>query len=135
MRGRRFVALATLLAAAACATARPDFEQSFTEHTQSRQAWWRLLVTRYGCNIDAVRMAARSSAQAFAPGAEVCLAAAFVAPERVRSWQTSRGIREEWEYVAAAVGSRYGRQGPAGRCTLSFEGPREQALRVVNVVC
>lgn len=80
-------------------------------------------------------MAARSSAQAAVVGAEVCLAAAFVAPERVRAWQTPRGIREEWEYVAAAVGSRYGRQGPAGRCTMSFEGPREQALRVTNRAC
>jgi len=85
MRGRRFVALGTLLTAAACATARPDFEQSFTENTQSRQAWSRLLVTRYECNIEAIRMAARSSAQALGQGAEVCLAAAFVAPERVRS--------------------------------------------------
>jgi len=126
-------ALCALLAAG-CATAHPDFEQTFRGGRPDRDAWMRLLSTRYGCDtaVLLVNMPQRSEgvglpsltrtpAPGIALGMTACTIASLIAPEVVDAWVTRDGIREEWKYRtnAGALTSVY------------LEGHELQTLQVV----
>lgn len=130
-----------LACAAACAAARPDFEQDFfASNRAAHDAWYRLLGMRYGCDTLVVRSFAAGADAA--PEIPVCTAAAFVMPERIRAWRDSSGIREDWEFQGgSARPSTISILGPSssrttsGRCLMRLEGARPTALLVTLVRC
>ena len=131
----------SLAVAAACATARPDFEREFfASNRAAHDAYYRLLGTRYGCDT----MVVRSSAAGAVTASEipVCIAAARVMPERIRAWRDSAGIREDWEFQGgSARPSTISILGPSssratlGRCVMRLEGARPTELLVTSARC
>ncbi len=129
--------------AAACAAARPDFEQDFfASNRASHDAWYRLLGTRYGCDTVIVRNTGRAYAGSQIVEAPVCTAAALVVPDRVRAWRDSSGLREDWEFKGGSLRpSTISILGPSstrrtmGICVMQLVGTREETLKVASVRC
>ena len=125
----RIVVFTALAALAACATARPVFEQAFSGGEQGHGQWVQLLRSRYGCDVvdtlSAHQLGARTSfgqhrsvEESF--DAPVCRITGGGWPLMVRAWTTSAGMREEWSFVAPML--PYTRT--TGRpWTLVLEGP------------
>ncbi|MGD0485014.1 MAG: hypothetical protein ABSB58_10270 [Gemmatimonadales bacterium] len=131
---------AGLVLVAACATARPVFEQSFGPSQQSMGRWLHLLSTRYGCDsifVSTRLIALLTSAQDRAPSEinrdmRVCDEVAIGKwPMRVQAWQTSGGVREEWVFQRRALG--YGPGTAGGSFIVYLEGPDPLALCVTTV--
>ncbi len=128
---------------AACASARPDFEQEFfASNRATHDAWYRLLGTRYGCDTVVVRNAGSGYAGTQIAGTPVCTAAALVTPERIRAWRDSSGLREDWEFVGGSAHPQtISILGPSssrttlGRCVMQLVGEREERLKVNSVHC
>ena len=132
-----------LALAAACAAARPDFEQDFfASNRASHDAWYLLLGTRYGCDTMVVRNS-RGSVGATTPSEmPVCIAAAYVTPDRIRAWRDSAGMREDWEFEGGtARPSTISILGPSasrttlGRCVMQLVGYEAESLKVSAVRC
>jgi len=136
---------------AGCAGARwgPDFEQDFRGGSRSaRDAWFSVLVTRYGCDTVMVK----ASTPAWGVGATTCAMASSVMPQVVRAWSDSTGVQEEWTVdIAAPVPSAtrplvlgsglrtsapptIGRS-PEGRCRVRLRGRDPRDLRVSDITC
>jgi hypothetical protein len=121
---------------------RPTFEQSFGPSEHSLGQFLHLLVTRYGCDSALVRsgmgLGGVTSAQERTPnliheGMLVCadLAPSGPWPMRVRAWQTTDGLREEWTYQRRASSGIPGHVG--GTFVVYLDGPDATALRVRQV--
>ena len=132
----------SLAFAAACATARPDFEQEFfASNRAAHDAWYRLLGTRYGCDTVLVRNSQRLAGTSVLE-TPVCTAAAFVMPDRVRAWHDSGAVREDWEIrggaarlaVTSILGPSTTRTTP-GYCVLRLEGAQPAELSVKAIRC
>jgi hypothetical protein len=131
----------SLAFAAACATARPEFEQNFfASNRAAHDAWYRLLGTRYRCDTMVVRSPAAGAITA--SETPVCIAAAFLMPTRIRAWRDSSGIREDWEFQGgSARPSTVSILGPSssratlGRCLMRLEGARPTELLVTMSRC
>ena len=123
---------------AACAGARPraDFQRDFRGGSKgARDAWFSLLVTRYGCDTILVK----------APGTEglmmdatTCASAKTVMPESVRAWSDSTGVWEEWEYFGSHEGGGPGQTpwwGQSRRCKVRLRGSSPRNLLVNDITC
>ena len=123
---------------AACAGARPpaDFEQDFRGGSRgARDAWFSVLVTRYGCDTLLVKA---PGAGEMATDATACAAAASVMPEVVRAWSDSTGVWEEWEYYGSHGGGGPGQTpwwGQGRHCRARLRGRDQRNLRVSDITC
>jgi hypothetical protein len=121
-----------------CAGARPQagFVQEFRGGSRdTRDAWFRLLATRYGCDTTAVKA---PGADGLMTDATTCAAARTVTPEVVRAWSDSTGVWEEWEYFGSHEGGGFGQTpwwGQSRHCKLALRGPDPRNMRVNDIVC
>jgi len=112
---------------AACATARPIFEQSFISEYQgmesshvspSHNLWMRVAATRYGCDTSSISRAIRTEAD-YKYDAAPCDIAGSVPPREILAYKTATGIREEWRF---GTGSQ--------TVLVRFEGAQPRTLTV-----
>lgn len=139
IRSRASLALGLVLCAA-CAMARPVFEQSLSPDAPGLGEWLHLLHARYGCDSLLVLSRLRGTAlqgrsqqwTAPEPGMEVCTGLAIGAwPVRVRAWPAPGGVREEWTFEGDThdVGVSF----PGGYYIVRLDGPDTRSLRVTLV--
>jgi hypothetical protein len=125
---------------AACASNRPpaSFQQDFRGGSQgARDAWFRLLVTRYGCDTTLVKAPGPGN-EGLMMDATTCASARTVMPETVRAWSDTTGVWEEWEYFGSHEGGGFGQTpwwGQSRHCKVTLRGPDERSLRVTDIVC
>jgi len=129
---------------AACAGARrgPYFEQDFRGGgVGARDAWARVLATRYGCDTTFLGRAptpdmrpseVTASYLSSRVGETACRAADM--PEVIRAWSDSTGVLEEWAYSSRSTSTLLQFR-PGGRCIVTLRGPNERELRVTGWAC
>jgi hypothetical protein len=122
---------------AGCATAHPNFEQTFRGGRPSHDQWMSLLMTRYGCDTALVVAAmperwngvglpplVRERARPMELGMTACDLASVIAPEVVDAWVSPDGIREEWKYRQQT------RRGEGDLVSVYLEGHDTNALQI-----
>jgi hypothetical protein len=140
--GALAVAVLTLVAGAAAsagcsgAARQPDFVRDFRGGSRAaRDAWFAVLVTRYGCDTVLVKA---PGTDGLAMDATACAAAVTVMPEVVRAWSDSTAVWEEWEYYGSHSGGGPGQTpwwGQGRRCLVLLRGSSPLNLRVRDINC
>jgi hypothetical protein len=100
-----------------------------------RDAWFSLLVTRYGCDTVLVKA---PGPEGMRTDATTCAAAKTVMPEAIRAWNGPTGVWEEWEYFGSHEGGGPGRTpwwGQSRHCRVTLRGSSPRDLRVSDITC